>query len=79
MINLIPISKIIAIIAVLYAAIIAALLTALHTPDVSILSNIAIALKGATGLNLILILSFSFGWRWLWRMFPKLNHIFFQT
>lgn len=77
MINLIPISKIIAIIAVLYAAIIAAFLTALYTPDVSILSNIAMALKGATGLNLLLIFSFSFGWRWLWRTFPNLNHIFF--
>ncbi|ORT51726.1 hypothetical protein ST37_05105 [Vibrio sp. qd031] len=77
MINLIPISKIIAIVAVLYAAIIAALLTALYTPDVSILSNIAMALKGATGLNLLLILLFSFGWRWLWRTFPKLNHYFF--
>lgn len=77
MINLIPISKIITIIAISYAAIISVFLTALDTPDTSILSNIAIALKGATGLNFLLILSFSFGWRLLWRMFPKLNHIFF--
>jgi len=77
MINLLPISKVIAAIAIVYAAVTSAFLTAIYDSNVSMLSNVIIALKGATGLNIFLLFSFTLGWRWLWRTFPALNHILF--
>jgi len=77
MINLLPITKVIAIIAIIYAVLIAAILTFIHDANSTVLSSVIIALKGATALNIVLLLVCYIGWRKIWKMFPSLNNLLF--
>ncbi|ELB2282491.1 hypothetical protein NB620_15935 [Vibrio alginolyticus] len=77
MINLLPIGKVITVIAILYAATMAAFLSIRVNQDSGLLENILFSVKGSAILNLLLLFSFYLGWRWLWKVIPSLNHILF--
>ena len=77
MINLLPLTKVISAIAVLYAVFISIILFFNYDANSNIIDGIVVALKGATALNLILLGIVYFGWRWLWRKLPFLNRLLF--
>lgn len=77
MINLLPLTKVISAIAVLYTVFILIILFFNYNASSNIIDGIVVALKGATALNLILLSIIYFGWRWVWRKLPFLNQLFF--
>lgn len=77
MINLLPITKVIAAISVLYAVFISIILCFVYDVDTGVTEGIIIALKGATALNLLLLGLVYFGWKWLWKKIPLLNKLLF--
>jgi len=76
-INLLPLTKVITVISVLYAALISIILIFVYDVDSGITVGIVFAIKGATVLNLFLLGVIYFGWRWLWRKIPFLNKLLF--
>jgi hypothetical protein len=77
MINLLPITKVIAAISVLYAIIISIIMFFVLDADTSFMDGIKVSVKGATVLNLVLMGIVYFGWRWLWKKIPFLNSFMF--
>jgi hypothetical protein len=77
MIGLIPLSRIISAIAVLYAALTIVIALLLWGPSTTLLSSVKIAFAGATALNILLWVMLYFGWRWLWAKLPFLNMALF--
>ncbi|MGG7670749.1 hypothetical protein ACQ4OC_19210 [Yersinia sp. J1] len=77
MISLLPVGKIISLIAVAYAIICCLILWAVYDESTTFISAISIASGGSALLNILLLASFYFGWQQLWRMFPSLNDILF--
>lgn len=77
MINLLPLTKVIVAISVLYAAFIALILIFFYDINSGVTKGLMIAFSGATGLNLFLLGIIYFGWKWLWEKFPSLNRIMF--
>lgn len=77
MINLIPIGKFIALIAVAYAVVCCLILWAVYDEDMAFSSAISIATGGSLLLNALLLSLFYFGWRWLWKALPILNDLLF--
>ncbi|WP_350317080.1 hypothetical protein OHK33_10425 [Pectobacterium aroidearum] len=77
MINLLPIGKIISLIAVTYASICCLILWYVHDENTTFLAALSIATGGSLLLNAALLLAFCFGWRNLWRAFPELNDLLF--
>lgn len=73
MINLVPINRMVAWIAVGYAV---ATLLGLTIMQVSTLS-LRYALVGSSALYFILVATTSFGWKYVWRLIPSLNHWLF--
>jgi hypothetical protein len=70
MINLFPITKVIAWIAVSYALLVLSFTLLFNLTGFSTLN---IAVKGAVVLNLVLFAIAAFAWQWLWKLIPKLN------
>ncbi len=77
MINLLPVTKVIAIISMLYAILISFILYFVYESESDVSEGISIAIKGATVLNFILLGIIYFGWRWLWKKIPILNSFLF--
>jgi hypothetical protein len=77
MMGLVPLIRIISAVAVLYAVLTTVIAWFLWDPSTTLLSNVKIALAGATGLNIFLAIMLYFGWRWLWSKLPFLNKAFF--
>ena len=77
MINLLPITKVISAISVLYAIFISIILFFVYDADTNFSEVILIAIKGATALNFVLLGAVYFGWRWLWKKVPFLNSYLF--
>jgi len=75
MIGLLPIGRIIGLVAVVYAALVAVAIAIVG--DRGSIADVGVALSGATGLQLLLICWFYFAWRSVWRRFPFLNHWLF--
>lgn len=75
MIGLLPIARVIAGIAVFYAAVIAAVVAL--RPEAGILGSIGFAFSGAAALQLVLMIWFFLGWRWLWARIPWLGRTLF--
>lgn len=75
MIMLLPIGRVIAIIAVAYAVLIGLILGFWWkiAKDPTIFDGLKFALAGATPVQLILIGYIYFGWTWIWKKLPKLN------
>lgn len=77
MINLLPVTKVISTIAVLYSVFVSIILFFVYDANSDIFDGIVIALKGATTLNIVLLGIIYFGWRWLWEKLPFLNRLLF--
>lgn len=77
MINLLPLTKLISAVAILYAFSISAILLFFYDANIGSADGIYAAFKGATLLNMTLLGVVSFGWRWLWRALPFLNKFLF--
>tara|TARA_B100001059_G_C17750447_1_gene536862 strand:+ start:430 stop:1023 length:594 start_codon:yes stop_codon:yes gene_type:complete len=76
-INLLPLTKIIAAISVLYAALIALILFFIYDEKSGVTEGVMVAFSGATFLNLFLFGVISIGWKWLWKKLPSLNQLLF--
>lgn len=70
MISLLPLPKLIAWIAAIYAMLVGLVAILL---DLSGLGGITLAVKGVSVLNILLLLFAIFGWRHIWKRFPKLG------
>ena len=81
MIGILPITRLVGIVAVSYAACIAAIVTLIWKfgEEPSFWSSAGIAVSGATVLNLLLLLMIYVGWKWLWSCFPILNRLVFPN
>ncbi len=77
MINLLPVTKVITAISVLYAISISIILFFVYDKDSGVAEGIFIAVKGTFVLNLFLLGIVYFGWKWLWKLFPSLNKLLF--
>ena len=80
MINLIPIGKVISLIAVVYAVICCLILWILWVAfdkNITFSSAISIATGGSLLLNALFLSLFYFVWRRLWKAFPILNDLLF--
>lgn len=80
MINLIPIGKVISLIAVVYAIICCLILWILWVAfdkNITFSSAISIATGGSLLLNALLLSLFYFGWRRIWKALPILNELLF--
>lgn len=75
MIALLPIPRLIAIVAGAYAAIM--LVVALVSPRDGAFANMALAFSGVTALQILFLAWIYFGWRWLWSRFPSLGTMLF--
>ena len=79
MVNLIPLSKIISTVAILYAAVVG-LIVAIswkYFGLTSLSQSFKFAFAGATILNLTLLGIIYFAWKWIWKKLPFLNTVLF--
>lgn len=79
MINLLPIGKLISLIAVTYAVVTGLILWAIFDENTSFMTAISTAIGGSTLLNVLLIAIFYFGWQIIWKICPALNKILFPN
>lgn len=79
MIGLLPLSKVITTIAVVYASITGIFLWIAHDKTTGFSDAISIALGGSTILNIFLLGAFYVGWQRLWTRFPRLNTLLFPN
>lgn len=77
MITLLPIGKVILIIAVIYAAVSGVFIWLTYDSSTSFLNVVGIALGGSTFLNAVLFFLFNYYWQCLWRTYPVLNKLVF--
>lgn len=77
MINLLPIGKIISLIAVTYATICCLILWGVYDENTTLSAALSIATGGSFLVNALLALLLCVGWRRLWRAFPMLNDLLF--
>jgi hypothetical protein len=79
MISILPITRIVGIITVWYAACIAAVVALIwkFADQLTLLSSVGIAFSGATVLNALLLFVVYIGWKKIWSMFPGLNRLIF--
>lgn len=75
MISLLPLHRVIVVVATVYACVIVLVLLLTLPLDVSpdVVTSIRLALAGGTILNLLLLAVFYFGWKWLWKKLPILG------
>lgn len=79
MINLLPIEKIIAIISVIYAFIIATVVWCRFDVENTYFESISIAFVGGTIINLIILGIIHFGWKKIWKKYSSLNRVIFPN
>lgn len=75
MISLFPITKIITVLASIYAALMVLVFTFSQIEDIQ--EKTLMAFRYAALFELVLLAIFMFGWRFIWKFFPKLNDILF--
>jgi hypothetical protein len=79
MIGILPITRVVGIVAVWYAACVAAVVALIWriADQPSLLSSVGIAFSGATLLNALLLFVVYIGWKKIWSMYPDLNRLIF--
>lgn len=79
MISVLPLTRIIAIIAVSYATCVATIVALVWKwgSQPTIWSSVGISFCGATALNVLLLFLIYVGWKRIWAMFPQLNQLIF--
>ncbi|NDV12992.1 hypothetical protein [Crenobacter caeni] len=79
MIGLLPIGRIITIIAVAYAVATGIILWTIYDSQTGFSTAISIASGGSAALHITLLGLFNFGWQFLWKKFPILNKWIFPN
>lgn len=81
MLSLLPIHRVIALVSVCYASIIAIILALIwgSGAQLSARESVSIAVSGATVLQLSLSFAFALGWKTLWAHIPALNALLFPN
>jgi hypothetical protein len=79
MISLLPIGRVIALIAVAYAVVSCLILWAVYDDATSFLSAISIGTGGSATLHILLLGIFYFGWEKIWDRYPVLNKMLFPN
>lgn len=79
MIGLLPLGKVITVVAVAYATVTGLLLWYAYGDSTSFTTAISIAFGGSTTLHVFLLAVFYFGWQKLWAKWPKLNGLLFPN
>ncbi|MEC5397423.1 hypothetical protein [Uliginosibacterium sp. H1] len=79
MIGLLPIGRIITLVAVAYSVVTGLILWAVYDNQTGFSTAISIASGGSAALHLLLLGLFHFGWQWLWEKFPALNKWLFPN
>lgn len=81
MIGLLPITRVIATIAVSYTVIIliAVEVATARSETNNLAQNIRIAVGGSTALTIALLFVVYIGWKWIWKKFPILNTLLFPN
>lgn len=79
MISILPITRIVGIVAVWYAACVAVVVTLIWKfgDHPTLWSSVGIAFSGATMLNALLLFLVYIGWQRIWAIFPELNRLIF--
>jgi hypothetical protein len=80
-IGILPITRLVGAIAVLYAGCVAVIVALIWKfgNEPTLWSSVGIAFSRATALNLALLLMVYVGWKWLWSSFPILNTLIFPN
>lgn len=81
MISLLPLNRVIALVSVVYAVLVAVAvgLVAEHSKTNDLSRNVSMALAGSTAMSLVLLFLFHIGWKWIWSKFPSLNTVLFPN
>lgn len=79
MLNLLPVSRVLAGVAVAYGIIVALILWVTVDTSTTLWDSVGIALAWSTGINLVFITVFFVAWKWVWKLFPILNRILFPN
>lgn len=79
MIGLIPIGRVIALIAVIYSVVSCLILWFVYDESTSLLSAVSIATSGSAVLNGLLVILFYYGWEKIWDRCPTLNKLLFPN
>lgn len=79
MISLLPIGRVISIIAVAYAIVTCLILWIVYDENTSFLSAMSIGTSGSAILNMLLLGTFYFGWEKIWDRCPAFNKILFPN
>ncbi|NOI78609.1 hypothetical protein F0224_23415 [Vibrio coralliilyticus] len=79
MISLIPIGRVITLIAVVYAVVSCLILWAAYDESTSFLSAVSIGASGSAVLNGLLAILFYYGWERIWGKYPILNRLLFPN
>ena len=79
MISLLPIGRIISLVAVMYAVVSCLILWVVYDETTSFLSAISIGASGSAILHIVLLGFFYFGWEKIWKLCPLLNKILFPN
>lgn len=79
MISLIPIGRVITLIAVAYAVVSCLILGAVYDESTSFLSAVSIGASGSAVLNGLLAILFYYGWERIWGKYPILNRLLFPN
>lgn len=81
MISLLPIHRVIVIISITYAALVAVIVSIIWKFSYSptLYASIKVALAGATALNALLLGIIYIAWQWIWSKIPILNTILFPN
>ena len=79
MISILPIIRIIGIVAISYGACVAVVVALIGKfgDQPTLWSSVGIAFSGGTALNALLFFVIYFGWKRIWSMFPELNRLVF--
>ena len=79
MISLLPISRVISLIAVAYAVVSCLILWVVYDETTSVLSAISIGTSSSAILHVLLLGTFYFGWEKIWDRYPVLNKMLFPN
>lgn len=79
MISLLPIGRVISLVAVAYASVSCLILWAVYDDTTSFVNAISIGTGGSAILHIVLLGLFYFGWERIWQRFPVLNELLFPN
>ncbi|HEV2516050.1 MAG TPA: hypothetical protein VGV07_12425 [Devosia sp.] len=81
MLSLLPVDRVITVVAVAYAVTILLVVAIILTvfPSLSPWQTLTVAFSGATALQLLVLLVLNVAWKWVWSAIPALNQLLFPN